>query len=111
MKNNVHITIFKAEEYDGNDWPKNNSVDFISWLSDKVNLAPSEYKDNVVINLNSVSGYEECHNVEIEIYYTRPETDKEEEQRENLTKALEERKEKIELERYKRLKEKFEPDV
>lgn len=45
------------------------------WLTLKFNEVPPEYRDNAVLEIDSVGGYEGEHHTEVTIYYDRPETE------------------------------------
>ena len=53
-----------------------NPDEFLKWWTDKFDLIPEEYRANAKVECTSETFYE-CSHLEIEIYYTRPETDEE----------------------------------
>ena len=108
------VVVFDAEQYDGGDWPIGNYparlVDCVAWFQRKLKLIPPEYRKLAQIDLESVSGYENSHFVHIRIEYQRPETEDErvDRIREETRKADERLAAEMEL--YRRLKTKYEPE-
>ena len=108
MRETTHVTVFSEIDYQDN-WPPSNAIEFISWLTEKIELIPIEYRKEAIIDINSQHGYDETTYADIKIYYTRPETDEEMADRE----ALEDRCKKLVIERellkLVELKAKYEP--
>jgi len=80
MKKEIIVTVFCEDEYN-KDWPPENAVGFVEWFAQKLEQVPVEYRSKATIALDSVGSYEDSHYVNIGISYSRPETDKEEQNR------------------------------
>ncbi len=80
----------------------------IRWLQEMVDSAPAEYRDAVCVSIHSVSGYDGDHNVELEIYYDRPETDVEWQARLTRHEKEDARAAEAEKRQYAALKAKYE---
>lgn len=65
----------------------NTLAGWMEWLRERFDRVPEEYRDTAILEIDSVGGYEGEHHTEAEIYYSRPETDKERQQREAKHKA------------------------
>lgn len=105
MKKEIRIVIFSSGSC-AHALP-NNSAEFIKWWEEKFNLCPSEYSEKLQVDC-STSTYYDSSQLEVEIYYYRPETDEEYENRlKKEQQALEFRKNQ-ELCELERLKKKYE---
>ena len=76
MRNITQVIVFDKEQYEG-DWPPNDATEYVAWFAAKIEAIPAEYRDTAKIKLESVNSYEDSHDVHLEIYYHRPETDDE----------------------------------
>lgn len=72
----VTVTVFDGEQHNG-DWPALRLVDAIAWFQAKLAEIPEEYRAEARCEIDSSSGYEDCHYGHILISYCRPETDEE----------------------------------
>jgi len=70
------IHVFCGEQYDG-DWPPEPAAEFLAWIQAKLAEIPPEHAATAKIEVSSESGYEGSHSGQIEISYTRIETDAE----------------------------------
>lgn len=75
MKKKIIVTVFDNHQYEG-DWPPENAVEAISWFQEKINSIPVEFRDTAKIEIEGIESYD-CSYVNIEITYTREETDAE----------------------------------
>ncbi len=69
------VKVFEAEQYDGN-WPTDNAFKFLSWLKEKVEQIPEEFRSSAKIEIDSIEEYGNAHAM-LQIYYYRPETEEE----------------------------------
>ena len=94
------VSVYKGRQYE-DDWPS-NPTQFVEFLQQKINKIPEEWRSVAHLNIDGAHSYECSCVVEMEIWYSRPETDQERANRERLEmeKALEtERTERRQLER------------
>lgn len=80
MKKDTFVTVYTSEQFD-DDYPPENALEFIEFLSNKINEIPVEYRNNAAIQLYSGRDHDVTF-VSIRISYMRPETDEEEARRE-----------------------------
>lgn len=109
MKKTKYIAIFNQGEYDG-EWPPEDAKEFFAFFASKISEIPEQYRDNAIINISSVSGYEGYSCAHIEIAYKRLETDQEEQIREGQEQAREDSVRRRELNELSKLKAKY-PDA
>jgi hypothetical protein len=74
------IVIKTFEQY-GSDWPPSNASGFMAWFHSKISEVPDESRDNLNIDIDSISNNDYGY-VTIELFYTRMESDNEEYDRE-----------------------------
>ena len=104
---NKQITVFNAEEYDSQkDWPSKNAVEFVKWFQGKLDLIPAEYHNVAFIDLDSHTSYDSSE-IEIDIYYDRPETAEEIATREHKIQMQKEHERINELALLEKLKKKY----
>ena len=76
----IRVTVFDGEQYDPG-WPtssfKTPLVDVIAWFQGCLAEVPEQYRETAYCEIDSVSGFEGGHLAQIEIAYSRPETDEE----------------------------------
>ena len=106
MKNNVTVTVFDKEQYDG-EWPPENAAECLAWFAEKIDGIPEEFRDTAKVEISSASGYEGSSYGHIEISYTRQETDEEEQKRETLLEHKAAAQQGRELAEFKKLQKKF----
>ena len=104
---NIKITVFNAEEYDSQkDWPTSNAVEFVKWFQGKLDLIPEEYRNVASIDLESHASYDSSE-IEIDIYYNRPETAEETSAREHKIQVQKEHERVNEIALLEKLKKKY----
>lgn len=67
--------VFSSEQYDAN-FPPSNLKAFINHFVEIYNSIPEKYKDSAEIEIDTTSSYDSYY-AEIEVRYTRPETEQE----------------------------------
>jgi hypothetical protein len=67
--------VYSSEQYDAS-FPPSNLKAFISHFVEIYNAIPDEYKDEAEIDIDTASSYDSYY-AEIEVRYTRPETEQE----------------------------------
>lgn len=87
MKKNLTIT--RKIEDDDQEWPSGNASKFVEWFQSLLNDVPEEYRDSARIEITTREKYGDIVSV-IRLTYCRPETDKEQSQREELEASLKE---------------------
>ncbi len=103
----IKITVFNAEEYGSQkDWPSSNAVEFVKWFQAKLDLIPAEYRNMAFIDLASHTSYDSSE-IEIDIYYGRPETAEEIVKREHRIQLQKEHERINELALLEKLKKKY----
>lgn len=105
----VKEVIYSEEKYLP-EWPSDNAVEFLAWLQKKVSTVPVEYREEVKIDIQAARGCHDDYDIELSLFYYRPETEVEKENR-----LINERKvvyahQQAELKQLQRLKEKYEGD-
>ena len=74
------IKVYEYDEENGNSEtnvpPPTNPWEFLDFILDKVNKIPEEYADSATIEMYGTTNYDSGY-INIEIYYTRPETQEE----------------------------------
>ena len=106
MKKIITVTVFDKEQYNG-EWPPEDAAGAIAWLSEKVGSIPEAFRSTAKIEFNSVGGYEGSHCAQIEITYTRPETDEEESDRIQAEETRLQRQRASEMDTLARLQAKY----
>lgn len=77
----ITVQVFQAEQCD-ESFPRDLTVvEFIKWLEGHLASIPEEFRQSATVEIGSFSSWEDSHYAEIEISYTRPETDEEVRQR------------------------------
>jgi hypothetical protein len=66
----TRVTVLNESLY-GED---NTLAGWQEWLRERFEKVPSEYRDSAVLEIDSVGGYEGEHHTEATLYYDRPET-------------------------------------
>ncbi len=74
MRRQIKEVVY-ANKGDFIEFPENLD-EFLKWWTNKFDLIPEEHRANAQVECTSGTFYE-CLHLEIEIYYTRPETDEE----------------------------------
>lgn len=78
-RQNVKVCIHQQSVYgslvDDSKFEADTLKELIEWLGEKLDEVPDEYKDSAKLEIESVGGYEGEHHAEVEIFYSRPETD------------------------------------
>jgi hypothetical protein len=90
-----------------NDWPV-NAGEFIAWLSEKIDSIPVEFRKDAKVEFGVTHGYEGDADPNIDISYTRPETDDEMNVRLSELLRREEVRQRTELKMLEELKAKYE---
>lgn len=104
---NIKITVFNVKEYDSQkDWPPSNAVEFIKWFQGKLDLIPEEYRNVASIDLETHTSYDSSE-IEIDIYYDRPETAQEAAARKHKIQLQKEHERINELALLEKLKKKY----
>ena len=100
------ITVFDHAQYEIEDWPKENALDYLAWFAAKIQSIPEEFRPSAKIVLDAYESYGDA-DPQIKITYTRQETDAEVATREAEEERV--RQSQIARERatYERLREKF----
>lgn len=70
-------------------------ADWQGWLKKQFDMAPPEYRDSAVLEIESVGGYEGEHHTEATLYYYRPETEAERDSRHSREQASADEEERI----------------
>ena len=104
MKKN--LIIMRKIEKCNRDWPSENAFEFIEWLQNLLKDIPEESRDSASIEITSEEQYGDSVSVII-LTYSRPETDKEQSQREELVASLAEATKKRELAMLETLQKKY----
>ena len=73
----IRVDIFNKEQYDSDDWPPENAAEFVSWFNEKLSNVPDEFSHLAIVDLEAIPSYENSAYASIQIYYYRPETEKE----------------------------------
>ncbi len=82
---NKTVRLFDAEQYD-DDFPTDNLVNFAAWLGTLISEVPEKFRTEATIEINS-NVYYDSPMANIEISYTRPETDEEMSERLSMDRA------------------------
>jgi hypothetical protein len=84
------VKVFDAEKHDG-DWLPERLEDAIEWLQEKLSSVPEEFRERVMIEINSQTDYDSSI-ASMTIDYQRPPTADEIEGRRNAAVAFAERR-------------------
>jgi len=110
-KKDIKIVVYESDQYNHDDWPSCNALEYIGWFQDKLDTVPEEFRDKVDIDVDSEPSWGDSTTNTICITYWRQETDGECEARfEKAAKKEEERLKVTELrdlQEYKRLQTKY----
>lgn len=87
-KQKIETVLYYGKAYDDHwplrvkcqfyDWHGNGKLPlnlFINWLNSLVASVPTEFKDNISIEIDSKSGYEDYHSADMRVSWWRLETD------------------------------------
>ena len=74
------VTLYEGEKHT-DAFPPENGAELVVWLGDVVRSAPEAYRNDVVVEIDSTEGYEGTSYATFEVYYYRPETDGEKQER------------------------------
>lgn len=77
MKRKTKVTVFEAQQYDGNGWPPEEALGALAWLIKQLQLIPVEHQNAAKFEISSTESYGGTYAM-ISITYERPETDVEE---------------------------------
>lgn len=102
----VRVRLLYIEENEG-DWPPEQAADFMAWWRDKLEQIPQEHRSRAGIEISSDSDYDGASHACLEIFYSRPETyyECEERLRSEGTMAME--REKRDRAQYETLRKRF----
>ncbi len=101
------ICLKNAEQYDAEFDVPTKLCAIGTWAEQYLSDVPAEFRDSVNIDISSTGGYEGSHYAYIEIYYYRPETDEEMDERIRQETDSLAKYENNERQKYAELKAKF----
>lgn len=74
MKKDIKVVVFSNDSCAS--YLPDTPAEFIRWWEEKFNLCPLEYREKLKVDCTT-STYYDCSCLEVDIYYYRPETDEE----------------------------------
>lgn len=101
----IRVEVYSGEKYDAG-WPPSNGLEFLSWITSKIESVPEEFRGAVEIDIESETQYESSQ-ATIDIYYDRPENNADKAEREDKRSRYEELNKRQELKELNRLKQKY----
>ena len=102
----VKVEVCSIDDFDS-DWPSENINDFLTWINKKIELIPIQFREKASIEISGENRYQTDY-AKIDIYYFRPETQKEKRKRIDLDNRNIELKKIYEMQILEELKRKYE---
>lgn len=104
MKQEIEVVVFEDDSCEYNI--PGNPQEFLAWWMEKFSLIPNEYQNTAHVSFETCQDYDTTR-LEVQVWYTRLETDEEESAR--IKKEIEQKKciEAQELRQFEKLKAKY----
>jgi len=101
----IMVNVFSARSFEDN-FPPSNAVKFISWMDALLKSIPSEFRDDVEMDIDSYNDHG-LEIVSIEIYYYREKTKSEKDEETVKAKKMVEKELARKKKLYEKLKQEF----